>query len=77
MFNEARKSDHAVRKGKWKYIQKGVPGWAKKKKNFKAPGAELYDLESDPGEQKNLIKDFPEVAQDMKKILEKEHLKLG
>jgi arylsulfatase A-like enzyme len=61
MFEEARKTDHAVRKGKWKYISKG---------NKKKAKQELYDLESDAGEQNNVIKQFPEVAADMKKLLE-------
>ncbi|WDE98171.1 arylsulfatase [Lentisphaera profundi] len=61
MFEEARKTDHAVRKGKWKYISKG---------NKKKAKQELYDLESDAGEQNNVIKQFPEVAEDMKKLLE-------
>ena len=70
MFNEARKTDHAVRQGKWKFISKG----GKKKQKSKD---ELYDLEADPSEQKNVIKEFPEVAGDMKKLLEQVHKSSG
>ena len=62
MVEEARKSDRALRKGKWKLISKG----SKKKK---AANLELYDLENDPGEQKNVIKQHPEVAKDLQKQL--------
>jgi arylsulfatase A-like enzyme len=62
MVEEARKSDRALRKGKWKLISKG----GKKKK---ATNLELYDLENDPSEQKNVIKQNPEVAKDMQKQL--------
>ena len=40
------------------------------RRDFRRYQTELYDLEADPGEQKNVIKEFPEVADDMKKLLE-------
>ena len=61
----------ALRRGDWKYI----PGRkAKKSKNpkkkpaAKKPG-QLYKLDTDPGEQKNVIEQHPEVAQSMDKQL--------
>ena len=39
-------------------------------KKKKAANLELYDLENDPSEQKNVIKQNPEVAKDMQKQLE-------
>ncbi|MGJ8644423.1 MAG: sulfatase family protein [Luteolibacter sp.] len=34
-----------------------------------APNAQLYDLEADPNQTKNVIKDFPEVVQEMQALL--------
>jgi arylsulfatase A len=42
---------HGLRQGKWKYIQA-----------TRKAGAELYDLEADPAEQRNLLDESPEVA---------------
>lgn len=50
-----------LRKGNWKYVQGG------KKKGF----GELYNLESDIGEQTNVAKENPEIAAEMKATLEK------
>ena len=49
----------ALRKGPWKYIaprRKGQP--------------QLYNLDSDIGEQENVIAEFPEVAERMSTMLE-------
>jgi arylsulfatase A-like enzyme len=60
MIEEAGKR-RALRRGDWKYI---APAKSKKKKNRGAgPGAELYNLKTDPGEQNNLIADHPEKAE--------------
>ena len=61
----------ALRKGEWKYI----PAFKRRaKKGGKSPAAknlgELYNLGSDAGEQKNVVKQYPEVAQAMAKQLE-------
>jgi Flp pilus assembly protein TadD len=45
----------AIQDGRWKYIE--------------APESELYDLESDPGEQHNVIDRYPEVAERMRRAL--------
>ncbi|MEQ8553281.1 MAG: sulfatase [Cyclobacteriaceae bacterium] len=49
----------AVRQGKWKLI-----------KYFEGDQVELYDLDQDLGEEKDVSKDFPEVAAEMKQSLE-------
>ena len=49
----------AVRRGKWKLIQ-----------YFEGDQVELYDLEQDLGEEKDVSKDFPEVATELKQSLE-------
>ena len=60
MIEEAR--GQALRRGKWKYI---APLKNKKKKG------ELYDLDKDIAETDNVIAKFPEIADEMDKILEK------
>lgn len=72
----------AIRKGKWKYLaHKGSGGnnYAKHKmlKQYQlpelapdAPG-QLYDLEKDPGETKNLSLEFPSVVKELKELLAK------
>ncbi len=62
MIEESGKK--ALRQGKWKYVA------APKNKKKKGNTAELYDLDQDPAETDNLIKKFPEVADEMAKILE-------
>ncbi|BDS07220.1 arylsulfatase [Oceaniferula spumae] len=53
----------AYRQGKWKLLlTKGSGGWTKEKMSDNAP-AQLYDMEADPSEQKNLYKTQPEVAE--------------
>ncbi|WP_442506778.1 sulfatase family protein [Novipirellula sp. SH528] len=51
----------AYRSGKWKILlTKGSGGWTKEPMSVSAP-AQLYDMEADPGEQKNLYHSHPEV----------------
>ena len=57
----------AFRQGKWKLLlAKGSGGWTSPKESqvgAGAPKAQLYDMEADPGERKNLYKSHPEVAE--------------
>lgn len=50
-----------VRKGEWKFIQ------FHNRKTKKLTRAELYNLKDDIGESKNVIKDHPEIVEDLKK----------
>lgn len=71
----------AIRQGKWKYLaHKGSGGnnyathpmlkeYALPDTAPEAPG-QLFDLESDPGEQKNLAQELPEVAKRMNDLLQ-------
>ncbi|VGO13147.1 Arylsulfatase [Pontiella desulfatans] len=53
----------AYRSGKWKLLlTKGSGGWTKEQMTDDSP-AQLYDMEADPGEQNNLYKSHPEVAE--------------
>jgi arylsulfatase A-like enzyme len=56
----------AVRQGKWKAIRFNVI------ENPNAP-VELYDLENDPEESKNLAQQFPEKAQELGKLMTQSH----
>jgi arylsulfatase A-like enzyme len=61
----------AIRDGKWKLIAGNGSGGrqAPKGKAFARP-YQLYDLDTDPSETKNLIDSHPEVAARMEKQLE-------
>lgn len=54
----AWKPGSALRKGEWKFII-----------HYEDNSAELYHLKNDPGETTNLINDFPQKADELKKIL--------
>ena len=57
-FNEHRGPTQAVRAGKWKLVRR-----------FEIP-LELYDLENDIGETKNLAERFPELVERLTEMLE-------
>lgn len=56
---------HAVRQGKWKVVRNGLIDIEAKGRHNRAAGDEhifLSDVEADPGEQRNLQKEHPELA---------------
>lgn len=59
----------AYRQGKWKLLlAKGSGGWTSPTERQIKPGApvaQLYDMEADPGETKNLYTSHPEVAKQL------------
>ena len=65
MLEEARTI--ALRNGNWKLIR-GAKG---KKKQAKPAPDELYNLDTDIGEQKNLAKEKPQIAAEMNAIMQK------
>jgi arylsulfatase len=56
----------AVRMGKWKAIRKDI-----QKGNL---DIELYNLEQDIREENNVATDYPEIIQEIKRIMKKEHM---
>lgn len=62
----------AIRQGRWKYIDGQGPGsqqWDGPQAGD--PPAQLYDLEADSHEDRNLYREQPEVAQRLKELLER------
>ena len=57
----------AIRRGKWKYIEKNP-----KAKRHGSTEHQLYDLELDIGETRNLIAQHPEVVKQLRQILDSE-----
>lgn len=65
-FSEATwQVKRAVRRGRWKLIKALLPSF-----HEGSPPMELYDLEADPDEQRNLIDAQPEVARDLETRLD-------
>lgn len=67
----------AIRQGKWKLlVSPGSGGWSKPKNKDAIkeglPAMQLYDMEADIGESRNLIAEFPEKAAELFKELEQQ-----
>lgn len=58
----------AVRKGPWKYIEGAEKGFNRK--------PQLYNIETDIAEKKNVVRKHPDVAHELKQLLEK-HKTIG
>jgi len=73
---------HAVRSGPWKY-RTNTPIWEdyvydKSMRQHEEPVSEaLYNLSTDPGEQKNVIQDHPEIVQRLKTLMDRMREDLG
>jgi arylsulfatase A-like enzyme len=70
----------AIRRGKWKYLDHRGSGGNRYTKPIlkpfvitdsapEAPG-QLYNLEKDPGETKNIYYEHPEIVKELKSLLE-------
>ena len=87
MLQQALKSAMSIRHGRWKYLDhKGSGGNDYMAKEYLhpyilpdaepyAPG-QLYNLDDDPGETKNLYFEYPEIVKDLKALLD-ESIKNG
>jgi arylsulfatase A len=62
-----------IRRNDWKYIEplpegKTIPTFVEQNKNIESGFSrrpQLYDLSLDPGEQNNLVEQFPELAAEL------------
>lgn len=66
----------SLRYGRWKYIapqEKVTPDWLKNKKieSGLSQQQQLYDLQNDPAEKKNVADRYPEIVQQLQAALEK------
>jgi arylsulfatase A-like enzyme len=60
----------SIRQGNWKYIEgQGSGGWSTDESTTKELTSQLYDLEADPSETINLIKQKPKLANELKERL--------
>jgi len=68
------KAHISLRKGKWMYIPAKSDGGFKGSKPHQHAwgGAQLYDLEADPNQTKNVINAHPKVVKEMAALLKKE-----
>jgi len=57
----------AIRRGKWKFIEKNPKG-----RRRGSTADQLYDVEADIGETRNLIAQYPEIVKEMRRILDAE-----
>lgn len=63
----ARGGKQAVRKGQWKAVRLDI------NENPEAP-IELYNLDQDPGEKNNVASENPEIAEQMRQIMNEAHV---
>jgi arylsulfatase A-like enzyme len=79
LLTQAFSAQHlAIRRGNWKYLDHPGSGGNNYEKNpelrkYHCPDstpAQLYDLATDPGETKNLLTVKPEIAKELKFLLE-------
>lgn len=69
MIVHSPNGNFAIRSGPWKYIE-GIPSPALKKPPQRDElRAQLYNLQDDPGEQKNIIDENPEVVKRLASLL--------
>ena len=62
----------AIRKGKWKMIQgTGSGGWTKSDEPPREIKGQLYNMDDDPQEEKNLWAQQPEIIQQLEQLLVK------
>jgi len=62
-------TQNAVRRGRWKYLKAkhGVPGYARDREREELE--ELYDLDADIGERKNLASAHPDKVSELKRLM--------
>lgn len=67
----------ALRRGEWVLLDcKGSGGWTLPEDSvIQSPVMQLYNLKKDPAQQHNLVDQYPQIVEDMKKELEEIKLK--
>ena len=58
----------SIREGKWKFIEHDPENPTKR---YAENRDQLYDLDNDPGELNNLLSEYPEIVERLKKELSK------
>ena len=72
LINHSPNGNFAIRQGPWKYIE-GKPSPTLKRVSRKEElEPQLYNLQNDPGEQKNVLGTHPEVAKRLAGLLDKQ-----
>lgn len=69
MILHSPNGNFAIRRGPWKYIEGKPSPTLRKIPRRDELRSQLYHLDDDPGEQRNLVAEFPEVAKDLLKLL--------
>ena len=73
MIVHSPNGNFAIRSGNWKYIEgKASPALKKKIPRKDELVTALYNLQDDPGEQKNLRSEHPEIAKRLANLLAKQ-----
>lgn len=68
VIHHSIKGHFAIRKGDWKFLAcKGSGGWTK---GDDGKASQLYNMASDRKEKKNLVKEKPDIASELTKLLE-------
>lgn len=70
MINHSPNGNFSIRTGPWKFIEGRASPSLQKVPRKDELGAQLYNIQDDPGEQNNLLKVHPEVAQVMAAVLD-------
>lgn len=72
MIVHSPNGNFAIRSGKWKYIEGKPSPSLKKTPQRNELSAQLYNLSTDPGEERNLIREHPEVARELAVLLNRQ-----
>ena len=74
MIVHSPNGNFAIRRGSWKYIE-GIPSpTIKKPPQRNELHAQLYNLQDDPGEQRNVINEHPDIVRRLATLLEKQRI---
>ena len=65
-FEFAERNGQAARIGPWKLIRAGI--------NTPADHYELYNLDEDPGEEHDILDQYPDKVEELKAVMAREHV---